>query len=157
MRHTVPAVARDPGRLDLPDSPSLTRVAADVTDPGSVAAALRGSEVVLSGLGVAKGRVIAATAVEARGATETEAEAVRGTGDTLARILREAARTGRPAVTALARDHLGPGRASSPPVRGRRPSGTQPRPSGRPGCPGVGVGVGLGVVAGLVGQGLPGG
>ena len=53
--HTVTAIARTPARIDVPDSPRLTRVAADVRDPSSIAEALRGSEIVLSGLGVAKG------------------------------------------------------------------------------------------------------
>lgn len=53
--HTVTAVARTPARITVPDDPRLTRVAADVRDPASIAEALRGSQVVLSGLGVAKG------------------------------------------------------------------------------------------------------
>jgi uncharacterized protein len=53
--HTVTAIARTPGRIDVPDSAQLTRVAADVRDPDSIGAALRGSRVVLSGLGVADG------------------------------------------------------------------------------------------------------
>lgn len=53
--HTVTAIARTPARITVPDSPLLTRVAADVRDPDSIARALRGSELVLSGLGVAKG------------------------------------------------------------------------------------------------------
>src|ERR1700684_2985794 len=53
--HTVTATPRTPGRIDVPDSARLTRVAADVRDPDSMKAALRDSEVVLSGLGVAKG------------------------------------------------------------------------------------------------------
>lgn len=53
--HTVVAIARTPARIAVPDHPRLMRVAADVRDPASVADALRGSEVVLSGLGVAKG------------------------------------------------------------------------------------------------------
>jgi uncharacterized protein len=53
--HAVTAVARDPGRIDGPDSALLTRVAADVRDPGSVRAALGDGAVVLSGLGVAEG------------------------------------------------------------------------------------------------------
>lgn len=53
--HTVTAVARTPARITVPDSPRLTRLAADVRDPQAMAAALRGSETVLSGLGVAKG------------------------------------------------------------------------------------------------------
>ncbi|WP_435827597.1 NAD(P)H-binding protein, partial [Actinoplanes philippinensis] len=76
--HTVIAIARNPGRILLPAAdvsgsndggrpdtgadlreavePSrLIRVAADVRDPESIAAALRGREVIVSGLGVAKG------------------------------------------------------------------------------------------------------
>jgi hypothetical protein len=53
--HTVTAIARTPARITVPDSPRLTRVAADVRDPAGIAQALRGSEIVLSGLGVAKG------------------------------------------------------------------------------------------------------
>ena len=53
--HTVVAIARTPARIDVPDSVRLTRVAADVRDPGSIKAALRDSELVLSGLGVADG------------------------------------------------------------------------------------------------------
>jgi uncharacterized protein len=53
--HTVTAIARTPGRIDVPDSARLTRVAADVRDPDSMKAALRDSELVLSGLGVADG------------------------------------------------------------------------------------------------------
>ncbi|GGN07839.1 NAD(P)-dependent oxidoreductase [Streptomyces fuscichromogenes] len=53
--HTVTAVARTPARVTVPDSPRLTRVAADVRDPAGIAQALRGSEIVLSGLGIAKG------------------------------------------------------------------------------------------------------
>ncbi|MFI9645535.1 NAD(P)-dependent oxidoreductase [Streptomyces sp. NPDC052040] len=53
--HTVTAIARSPARIQVPDHPQLTRVAADVRDPDSIAAALDRSDVVLSGLGVAKG------------------------------------------------------------------------------------------------------
>ncbi|MFD4601947.1 NAD(P)-dependent oxidoreductase [Streptomyces sp. NPDC058464] len=53
--HTVIALARTPARIDAPDSPRLIRVAADVRDPAGIAQALDGSEIVLSGLGVAKG------------------------------------------------------------------------------------------------------
>ncbi|HVV20445.1 MAG TPA: NAD(P)H-binding protein [Pseudonocardiaceae bacterium] len=51
--HTVTAVARRPERI--PDAPRLTRVAADVHDPESIALALKGSSIVLSGLGIADG------------------------------------------------------------------------------------------------------
>ena len=53
--HRVTAVLRDPARLDLPDTVDLTRLTADVRDPESIARALKGSTVILSGLGVAKG------------------------------------------------------------------------------------------------------
>jgi putative NADH-flavin reductase len=53
--HTVTAIARSPSRIAVPDHPFLTRVAGDVHDPASIAAALKGTEVVLSGLGNAKG------------------------------------------------------------------------------------------------------
>jgi hypothetical protein len=44
--HVVTAIARTPARIALPDSPQLTRVAADVRDPEAIAAALKGSEIV---------------------------------------------------------------------------------------------------------------
>ncbi|GIF17999.1 putative NADH-flavin reductase [Actinoplanes tereljensis] len=53
--HRVIAIARNPDRIALPDSPRLTRVAADVRDPAGIAAALAGRAVVLSGLGIAGG------------------------------------------------------------------------------------------------------
>lgn len=53
--HTVTAIARTPGRIAVPDSAQLTRIAADVRDPDSIKAALSGSHIVLSGLGVADG------------------------------------------------------------------------------------------------------
>jgi hypothetical protein len=53
--HTVTAIARTPARITVPDSPRLTRVAADVRNPDSIAAALADSTVVVSGLGIAKG------------------------------------------------------------------------------------------------------
>lgn len=50
--HTVVAVARRPDRIDVPDGERLLRRAADVTDPDSIAEALRDGPVVVSGLGV---------------------------------------------------------------------------------------------------------
>lgn len=50
--HTVVAIARRPERIDIADQPRLQRRAADVTDPDSIAEALRDSSVVVSGLGV---------------------------------------------------------------------------------------------------------
>lgn len=49
--HAVVAVARRPERIDVGDHPRLVRRAGDVTDPDSISAALRGSTVVVSGLG----------------------------------------------------------------------------------------------------------
>jgi hypothetical protein len=49
----VTAIARDPARV--PDRPGLTRVAADVRDPASIARAAGDSDVLLSGLGATKG------------------------------------------------------------------------------------------------------
>lgn len=51
--HAVVAIARS--RVAVPDSPLLTRVAADVRDPDGIAAALDGRGVIVSGLGIAKG------------------------------------------------------------------------------------------------------
>ena len=53
--HTVTAIARNPSRIAVPEHPRLIRVTGDVRDPSSIATALLESEVVLSGLGVAKG------------------------------------------------------------------------------------------------------
>ncbi|MDT8913390.1 NAD(P)H-binding protein [Amycolatopsis sp. PS_44_ISF1] len=53
--HTVTAVARRPGRIELEDSARLRRVAADVHDPASIARAVRHAPVVLSGLGAKAG------------------------------------------------------------------------------------------------------
>jgi uncharacterized protein len=53
--HTVTAIARTPSRIAVPEHPRLIRVTGDVRDPASIATALLESEVVLSGLGVAKG------------------------------------------------------------------------------------------------------
>jgi uncharacterized protein YbjT (DUF2867 family) len=51
----VTAITRDPARVPVPDQPRLRKVAADVRDADSIARAVAGSEVLLSGLGVAKG------------------------------------------------------------------------------------------------------
>jgi uncharacterized protein len=65
--HTVTAVARNPG--SIPDSPRLVRVSADVRT-ASIAEALDGSKVVLSGLGNAKGDKPGALTAGARAAVE---------------------------------------------------------------------------------------
>ncbi|MEV0528928.1 NAD(P)-binding oxidoreductase [Streptomyces sp. NPDC050439] len=49
--HTVTAVARTPERIALPDTPNLRKMAGDVNDAASIAAAVDGSSVVLSALG----------------------------------------------------------------------------------------------------------
>lgn len=48
--HTVTAIARDPQSIGL-DHPNLRKVAGDVSDPASIAAAVDAGSVVLSGLG----------------------------------------------------------------------------------------------------------
>ncbi|WP_375424682.1 NAD(P)-dependent oxidoreductase [uncultured Friedmanniella sp.] len=53
--HTVTAIARRPDRLELPSSHRLEIVAGDVTEPASIAPALRRADVLLSALGVSKG------------------------------------------------------------------------------------------------------
>lgn len=53
--HAVTAIARTPARIAVPDSPLLTRVAADVRDHRSIAAVVDGDSIVLSGLGNPKG------------------------------------------------------------------------------------------------------
>ncbi len=57
--HTVTAIARDPGRIDVPPSARLHKVAGDVEDPASLA--LAGSTV-LSGLGTDRAGVLLAGA-----------------------------------------------------------------------------------------------
>ena len=68
--HTVTAIARTPGRITVPDSARLTRIPADVHDPDSIRAALAGSQIVLSGLGVADGDPPGTLAAGARAVTE---------------------------------------------------------------------------------------
>jgi hypothetical protein len=74
--HIVTAIARTPARIDVPDSARLTRVAADVRDPDSMKAALRNSQLVLSGLGVADGDPPGTLTVGARAVTEAGPEHV---------------------------------------------------------------------------------
>jgi uncharacterized protein len=74
--HTVTAIARTPGRIDVADSARLTRVAADVRDPDSMKAALRDTEVVLSGLGVADGDPPGTLTAGARAVTEAQPQRI---------------------------------------------------------------------------------
>ena len=74
--HTVIAIARTPARIDVLDSARLTRIAADVRDPDSMKAALRDSEVVLSGLGVAQGDPPGTLTAGARAVTEADPERI---------------------------------------------------------------------------------
>ncbi|MCX2925590.1 NAD(P)-dependent oxidoreductase [Streptomyces sp. NEAU-W12] len=52
--HGVTALARRPEQVEAPTCGNLRVVRADVTDPGSVAAAVEGADVVVSGLGVTR-------------------------------------------------------------------------------------------------------
>lgn len=74
--HTVTAIARTPARITVPDNPLLTRVAGDVNDPASIAAALKGTDVVLSGLGNAKGAKPNALTAGARALISAGAEQI---------------------------------------------------------------------------------
>jgi hypothetical protein len=74
--HTVTAIARTPGRIAVPDSARLTRIAADVQDQDSMKAALRDSQVVLSGLGVAEGDPPGTLTAGARAVTEAHPERI---------------------------------------------------------------------------------
>jgi hypothetical protein len=74
--HTVTAIARTPSRITVPDHPRLTRIAADVHDPQSIAVALRGSDVVLSGLGVPKGAKPGTLTAGARAVTGAHPERI---------------------------------------------------------------------------------
>jgi hypothetical protein len=67
----VTAIARDPARIPVPDQPRLRKVAADVRDAGSVARAVADSEVLLSGLGIAKGDKPGALTAGARAAIDS--------------------------------------------------------------------------------------
>ncbi|MFG2045428.1 NAD(P)-dependent oxidoreductase [Dactylosporangium sp. NPDC048998] len=66
--HVVTAIARDPARLDVPDTPRLARVAADVRDPEAIARALAGAGAIVSGLGIASGEAPGALTAGARAA-----------------------------------------------------------------------------------------
>jgi uncharacterized protein len=74
--HTVTAIARTPGRVAVPDSAQLTRIAADVRDPDSIKAALRDSRIVLSGLGVADGDLPGTLTAGARAVTEAHPQRI---------------------------------------------------------------------------------
>jgi uncharacterized protein YbjT (DUF2867 family) len=58
--HTVTAIARDPGRIDVASSARLHKVAGDVDDPASIAVAA--GTIVLSGLGTDRAGVLLAGA-----------------------------------------------------------------------------------------------
>ena len=95
--HTVTAIARTPDRIAVPDSSRLIRVAADVRDRHSIAAALSGQKVVLSGLGIASGDKPGALTAGARAVVAGRPECVvwlgaYGTGPS-ARVAGAATRT----------------------------------------------------------------
>ncbi|WP_022927482.1 NAD(P)-dependent oxidoreductase [Patulibacter americanus] len=84
--HSVVAVARDPTRIDVPDHDLLLRAAGDVHDPDGLAAALDGSDVVVSALGNRPGggpQILAAgaRAVVAAGVPRVVWLGAFGTGD----------------------------------------------------------------------------
>jgi uncharacterized protein YbjT (DUF2867 family) len=84
--HSVVAVARDPTGVDLPDHDLLVRAAGDVHDPDGLAAALAGSDVVVSALGNRRGggpQILAAgaRAVVAAGLPRIVWLGAFGTGD----------------------------------------------------------------------------
>ncbi|MEU1039842.1 NAD(P)-binding oxidoreductase [Streptomyces sp. NPDC005551] len=54
LGHDVLALARRPERIEAPASGNLRTVRADVTEPGSVTAAVDGADVVVSALGITK-------------------------------------------------------------------------------------------------------
>lgn len=56
--HTVTAIARDPEKIALPDSPNLRKVAGDVHDAAGIAAVMDGDSVVLSALGTDRAGVL---------------------------------------------------------------------------------------------------
>lgn len=60
--HTVTAIARDPERITLADSPRLQKRAGDVNDPASISAAVDSTSVVLSALGTDRAGVLLAGA-----------------------------------------------------------------------------------------------
>jgi len=78
--HTVTAIARDPGRIDVPPSARLHKVAGDVEDPASLAIA---GSIVLSGLGTDRAGVLlaGAKAVVAAGPSRIIWLGAYGTGE----------------------------------------------------------------------------
>ncbi|MEU9408267.1 NAD(P)H-binding protein [Streptomyces sp. NPDC048281] len=71
--HDVTAVARRPEHIDVPDTGRLTRVRADVLDPGSISLALDGAGVILSGLGIAAKEAPGVLTAGAHAAVESKA------------------------------------------------------------------------------------
>ena len=60
--HIVTAIARDPGRIEVPGAAGLHRVAGNVEDPASLAAVIGPDAVVLSALGTDRAGVLSAGA-----------------------------------------------------------------------------------------------
>jgi uncharacterized protein len=74
--HAVTAIARSPGRITVPDSARLTRIAADVHDPDAIKAALADSQIVLSGLGVVDGDPPGTLTAGARAVTQAHPQRI---------------------------------------------------------------------------------
>jgi uncharacterized protein YbjT (DUF2867 family) len=84
--HTVTAIARNPERIAVPDSPKLRRAAGDVRDPAGIAALVDAGSVVLSGLGTEQPGVLlaGAEAVVAAGPRRIIWLGTYGTGESAA-------------------------------------------------------------------------
>ncbi len=78
--HTVTALARTPAKLNLPSSPALRPVRADVAVPDAIAAALTDVDVVVSGLGHATGSAPDVLAAGARAVSATQTPAIDEAG-----------------------------------------------------------------------------
>jgi uncharacterized protein len=74
--HVVTAISRHPERVDVPDSGRLTRVGADVLDPEAIERALRGSTIVLSGLGITEGQPPGILTAGARAAVAAQPDCI---------------------------------------------------------------------------------
>jgi putative NADH-flavin reductase len=74
--HTVTAISRNPAKMTIPASDRLKQVSADVRDAQAIGQALRGSTVVLSGLGIANGDKPGVLTAGARALVEAHIERI---------------------------------------------------------------------------------